>query len=150
MIYPFKVPGFENRLLGVKLDRLMFKAELMIDGKIALVAGAKGRYALKRLDKTWADASIERGIFLDPLPTVMVDGVRYHLGASLLWYEWLWAALPVVGIFVAGIPGAVLGLIGIVVNIRLLRICQTSVAKFTLSGIVTLALLAVGFIISSL
>jgi hypothetical protein len=77
--------------------------------------------------------------FIDPIPTVRIGDDLIYLARKLEWHEYIWAALPIVLLFIGGALGAVAGILGSYCNFRILRSDRGGIMKYVLSGFTTLA-----------
>lgn len=120
MQYPVHARGFEGRQLVLETPGLFSSAKLLLDGRPAPKGPRRGQFLLRRLDGTEAIAK-SLNTFFDPVPQVMIDNEIVKVVEPLKWYQWIWAGLPILLIFVGGALGAVLGLMATGLNARIFR-----------------------------
>lgn len=142
MRIPLALAGFEGQDLAVDTGGL-WRGPRLLQGEVLAPKGPRrGTVALRRNDGTPAVARIRpRALGLDPVPDVDVDGRTVHLSPPLAWYEWAWAALPVLLLFVGGAIGGVAGVLAAHFNLRLFRSERGAAEKYSLTGLVNLAAL---------
>jgi hypothetical protein len=136
MRYPLTVEGFEGRQLEVE-SRLFGRPRLWLDGETPPRGPKRGHFLLRRDDGSELVVQLKPAM-MDTLPKVFIDGEPYHLARPLAWYEMLWAGIPLLLYLFGGILGSLLGVAGALVNRNLLRSERGAVARYTLTGGVTL------------
>jgi len=85
---------------------------------------------------------------LDPVPQVVIDGQTFPVTEPLKWYQWLWSGLPFVLAIIGGALGGLFGGIACAINGRVFRYNLNGLAKYLLTGLVSLGAV-VAFIISA-
>jgi len=68
----------------------------------------------------------------------------------LEWYEWIWIGLPVLLVFAGGLLGAIIGLVASRESARVLRGEGSRVAKFFITGFVTLGAIGIYLVLAVL
>ena len=140
MQYPVQAEGFEGRKLILEIPGFFSSAKLWIDGQLAPKGPKKGLFLLRRLDGTEATAKF-RNQFLDPVPQLVIDNETIKVVEPLRWYQWIWAGLPVLLIFIGGALGAILGFLATSINTRIFRSEINGLVQY-----VTVAVVSVGFV----
>lgn len=148
MQYPLTVPGFENRQLVVESSGIWSGAKLLIDGEPAPKGPKRGQFVLHRFDGSEAIAQFRGTNFLDPIPQVVIDGKPFSATEPLKWYQWLWCGLPFVLAIIGGALGGLFGGIACAINGRVFRYNLNGLAKYLLTGLVSLGAV-VAFLISA-
>lgn len=133
MEFPLTVPGFEGRNLVVKTAGFFSGAKLMVDGEPAEKGKKAGQFVLRRNDGTQVVATL-RGNVIDPAPVVTIDGTAVKVAEPFKWYEWLWAGLPIVLVFIGGLLGGLCGGVAVYVNGQVLRSDFNGTVKFLIMG----------------
>ena len=136
MEFPLSVPGFEGRNLTVKAAGLFSGPKIFIDGEPAGKGPKAGQLVLRRNDGSQAIARLRNNI-IDPVPTITIDEKPVKVAEPLKWYEWLWAGLPVVLVFVGGLLGGLCGGVAAYANGHILRSGLNGVVKFLVTGAIS-------------
>lgn len=137
MRYEIQHPAFTARRLSVETTGGMFSPpRLLVDGQPA--TPVKGKYTVA------SDAGVETTIrfkagFPDPLPRVMIGTEVVAFAPALPWHAQAWILLPFALVVVGGAIGGLCGAVAVMTNGRIFRGEQGAVAKYALSGLVTLA-----------
>jgi hypothetical protein len=84
------------------------------------------------------------------VPHLVVDDKVINLVEPLKWYQWMWGGLPIALIFIGGVLGAIAGIIGFTINIKVFRTELNSVLKYVVSGIVSILAVVTYFIAAML
>ena len=129
--------GFEGRQLVVESAGLFSGPRLMLDGRPASKGPKRGQLLLRRNDGVDVIAQL-RGVFVDPIPQVTVDGKRIKIAEPLPWYVWVWSGLPIVLLFMGGALGAGLGMAAMMINGRIFRTNVHGALKFAITGAISL------------
>lgn len=124
-------------------------SRLFVNGQPARPGPKRGQYLLRRSDGTDIIAYFKGG-FPDPVPVLMVDNQPFRLAEPLLWYQWAWAGLPLILLFLGGAIGGGLGAGAMMLNAQILRSNRSVLLKYALSGAVSLVAFGVWFVIVSL
>jgi len=130
-------------------QRLSVRASGWFSGPRLLLNGApltkkRGVY-LARADNG-GDVPIRLKIVLgDPIPVLTIGGETVRLVRPLTWYEYVWAAIPLVLLFVGGALGAFVGTVTTYANVRILRAPRGSAARYGFSGLATVGAFIIFF-----
>jgi hypothetical protein len=136
--------GFEGRQLIVESSGFFSGPRLMLDGQPASKGPKRGQLLLRRNDGVDVIAQL-RGVFVDPIPQVTVDGKTIKIAEPLPWYIWLWSGLPIVLLFIGGALGGGLGAAAMMINGRVFRTDMHGGLKFALTGAISLVTTLVFF-----
>jgi hypothetical protein len=147
MQYPIELAGFDDQQIILDTGGFFSSPKLLVNGTPAPKGEKRGQLLLKRSDGTQATAQL-RSTFIDPAPTLLVNGQKVPVVEPLKWYQLTWACIPLVLMFIGGLVGGVCGVIGAMLNIRILRSDLNSIPKLFLSGLVTLLSFLVYFILA--
>lgn len=139
MNYPLTVAGFEGRALMLQTSSFFAGPKLLLDGFPAPKGPKRGQFALLRNDGSQAIAELNRSNFLDPVPKVMIDGITLAVVQPLKWYQWVWAGIPILLLFIGGALGGLTGAIATGINSRIFRSALHPFAKYALSGLISVA-----------
>lgn len=139
MQYPVIIEGFENQKIEVKAPGLLAGPKLLVNGQPAPKGPKRNQMALRRDDGVDVTAVWKPRLLGLDVPQIVVDGKPIAVVEALNWYEWLWAALPVLLVFAGGAVGAMMGVLGLYVNIKLFRSSLNGVLKYAATGAATLA-----------
>lgn len=129
-------PSFHRRHIALRPAGFFSGPKLLQNN--AEVSGKKGRYEV-RDDSDEARIVEIKGRFLDPLPKLTVDGEEVALGRPLTWYEYAWLGLPIFLVFAGGAIGGAFGFLAAYSSARLFRSDRTAVAKYALSGLISIS-----------
>ena len=136
--------GFEGRQLVVESAGFFSGPRLMLDGQPASKGPKRGQLLLRRNDGVDVIAQL-RGVFVDPIPQVTVDGKTIKIAEPLAWYVWLWGGLPILLLFIGGALGGGLGAAAMMINGRIFRADMHGALKFALTGVISLVTTLVFF-----
>jgi hypothetical protein len=136
--------GFEGRQLIVESAGWFSGPRLLLDGQPAPKGPKRGQLLLRRNDGVDVIAQL-RGVFVDPIPQVTVDGKTIKIAEPLPWYVWVWSGLPLVLLFMGGALGGGLGAMAMTINGRVFRADMHSALKFAITGAISLVTALVFF-----
>ncbi len=135
--YQLSLPGFEGRRIEVRASGFFTGYKLLVDGSPVAKGPKRGQMLLRRNDGTDVLAAWKpMGLGLD-VPQLQVEGTTIPLVRPLLWYEWIWAGVPFVLLFIGGALGGLLGGVALAVNVKLFRSEFSTPMKFLFSGVVS-------------
>jgi hypothetical protein len=141
--------GFEGRQLVVESAGFFAGPRLMLDGQPASKGPKRGQLLLRRNDGVAVIAQL-RGVFVDPIPQVTVDGKKIKIAEPLPWYVWIWSGLPLVLLFMGGALGGGLGAVAMTINGRIFRADMHGALKFAVTGAISLVATLVFFTLAIL
>ncbi len=141
--------GFEGRQLVVESAGFFAGPRLMLDGQPASKGPKRGQLLLRRNDGVAVIAQL-RGVFVDPIPQVTVDGKKIKIAEPLPWYVWIWSGLPLVLLFMGGALGGGLGAVAMTINGRIFRADMHGALKFAITGAISLVATLVFFTLAIL
>jgi hypothetical protein len=141
--------GFEGRQLIIESAGFFSGPRLLLDGQPASKGPKRGQLLLRRNDGSDVIAQL-RGVFVDPIPQVTIDGKTIKIAEPLPWYVWLWSGLPIVLLFIGGALGAGLGVAAMMVNGRVFRANMHVALKFALTGAISLVTVLIFFALAML
>lgn len=136
--------GFEGRQLVVQSAGVFSGPRLMLDGQPAPKGPKRGQLLLRRNDGVDVIAQL-RGVFVDPIPQVTIDGKTIKIAEPLPWYVWVWSGLPIVLLFMGGALGGGLGAAAMMINGRIFRADMHGALKFAITGAISLVTTLVFF-----
>jgi hypothetical protein len=140
-----KHPAFKSRHLSVEQASFFSGPKLLLDGVV--VKKEKGAYPVAS-DSGQPVMIQMRYNLLDPIPTIKVGGAAIELAKPLRWFEYAWIGLPMLLVFTGGALGGFVGGGSTVVNGRIFRSERSTVAKYVLAAVTTVAGAAVFFVIA--
>ena len=148
MQYPVPIEGFEGRQVVIETPGIFSRTKLMIDGQPAPKGAKRGQFLLRRNDGTEVTAKL-KGIFLDPVPQVVInDGQTVRVVEPLTWYQWVWAGLPILLVFVGGALGGLLGFSATSLSARLYRSEISGLAQYVIVAAISIVAVMTYFIIA--
>jgi hypothetical protein len=133
-------PEFKRQHLTLETASVFSGPKLLLNGMV--VKKQKGRYRVA------SDSGAEKLIQLkynlvDPVPGIKIDGEGVNLVEPLQWYEYAWSGLPILLVLTGGALGGLVGGVATMANGRLFRSDRGAVAKYGMSGLITLLAVAV-------
>ena len=128
------IPGFESRKVMITSSGLVAGPKLIVDGEI--IKNRWGKYTLRRNDGADVEARL-RSNWIDPVPSLMMDGKKYLVVAPLKWYEMLWGGWPVALLFVGGALGALCGVGAAYINSHIFRSDFSTAMKYSITGLIS-------------
>lgn len=135
MKYLINLPGFEGQTIELQSAGLLTGAKLLVDGQPAPKGQKRGEMLLRRNDGK--DVVVRfKGIFLD-VPVLLVDDELVQVAEPLKWYEWGWNCLPILIVVGGGAIPFLISFIALSLNLKIFRQQQTTLAKYGLTGLVT-------------
>ncbi len=149
MSYVANIEGFEGQNIAVEVS-FWSGPKLMINGGTAPKGSKRGEMLLQRNDGQQAVASWRQQFLGLDVPQLVVDGKIVKLVEPLRWYQYVWGGLPVLLIFGGGALGAIAGLIGFSINIRVFRTGPNSAMRYVVSGAVSALAVAAYFVVAIL
>ncbi|MCR9095914.1 MAG: hypothetical protein NXI30_16960 [bacterium] len=139
MRFPVAHEDFEGRNLEVRIEGFFGSAKLY-DGT-AQVSG-RGKFVLR--DNHGEEREIKFKVnWIDPIPTVVIDGTEIRVARALEWYEYVWMGLPVMLVVSGGALGALIGLSAAYSSARIFRSDRPVVSRYALSAVASAIALVV-------
>ncbi len=139
MQYFVPVDGFEENQIEIKPAGYLSNAKLLVNGQEAPKGSKRGEYLLQRNDGVEVKAKFKNMLF-DPIPQVVINDEQViKVVEPLKWYQWLWASLPILLIFMGGALGAFFGIIATNISIRIYRSEMGAIAQYLLIGLISIA-----------
>ena len=141
MRYPVRLEGFEGQTLEIQPGGLFSGPKVFVNHQQA--PKGKGREViLRRNDGTSVEARLKPSVFGLDVPQLVVEGKTIRVIDPLKWYVWVWIALPILLVFVGGALGGIVGALGLTTNAKIVRSKMTGLAKFVLTAVVSLFVVA--------
>lgn len=125
---------FERQKLVVRTADWFSGPQLLLNG--SPLKRIKGAYSAQEDDGGQMSIRLKI-VFGDPVPRVRLNDEDVQIAKPLRWYEYGWAALPMVLLFVGGALGGLTGALGCYCNFRIFRSDRAGIAKLALSGVTT-------------
>ncbi len=138
MEYPVNLAGFEGMTIVVQTAGLFSGPKLLINGHLPPKGPKRGQMLLHRNDGREIIASWKPQFMGLDVPRLVVDGTIVNVAEPLKWYVWAWCALPAILIVSGGAVGALSGAVGSILNLLIIRSPLPGLAKFLLTGLVSL------------
>src|SRR5262249_14785244 len=85
---------------------------------------------------------------LDPIPNLVVGGQTMQLAPALEWYQYLWMTIPVALVFTGGAIGGLCGGAAAATSSQIFRSDRSEMAKYGLTGAISVAAFLVYFLIA--
>jgi hypothetical protein len=140
-----KHPAFRSKHLSVEQASFFSGPKLLLDGVV--VKKEKGGCPVVS-DSGQQVMTQMRYNLLDPIPTIKIGDAAIELAKPLRWFEYAWIGLPMLLVFAGGALGGFVGGGSTVVNGRIFRSERSTVAKYALAAVTTIAGAAVFFVIA--
>ena len=147
MKYRVEIPGFESQEVLVEQAGFFKGAKVYLNGQQAEKGSKWGSLGLTRDDGTQVDARMVNNM-VDPIPSIMVDGEKYHPTEPLSWLQYIWAGWPVILLFVGGFLGALVGIIAGLINGRIFRMELSTPLKYIITGVIAVGGVGVYFVLA--
>ena len=149
MEFKVETEGFERQQLTVKSAGAFSGPKLLLNGSPAPKGEKRGEFLLTRDDGKQVTAKFGAN-FLDHVPHVIVDGQKINLVEPLHWYQWVWAALPILLVFLGGVIGGAVGAVALAINVRLFRSEMKPLPQYLVTGAVSGASVIIYIIVAIL
>ena len=118
-------PRFQNQILSVR-PAGMLGAKLLLNGVI--LKRQKGVYSA--VDDGGVATPVRLKTAIDPIPKVDIDGTVVEIARPLAWYEYAWAAWPILLIGLGGAIGGLLGGAAAAANLQIIRKDWSAPARY--------------------
>lgn len=145
MSYPAKIEGFEYQNIEVQTG-FWTGPRLLVNGEPAPKGSKRGEMILRRDDGRQVTATWKPQFLGLDVPQLVVDGRTVQLVEPLKWYQWVWGGWPIVLLFVGGALGAIVGMLGAVINARVFRAEISEILKYVVTGVVSILAVLVYFV----
>jgi hypothetical protein len=140
-----KHPAFKSKHLSVEPASFFSGPKLLLDGVV--VKKQKGGYPVAS-DSGQTVLIQMRYNLLDPIPTIKIGDAPVEIAKPLRWFEYAWIGLPMLLVFAGGALGGFVGGGSTVVNGRIFRSEHSTIAKYALAAVTTVAGAAVFFVVT--
>lgn len=138
MQYPVNVPGFEGRNMVVETS-VWSTPKLLVDGGPAPKGPKRNQYAIKPHNSNHEVLVELKTKFPDSIPVVYANGNEYHIAEPLSTSAMIWAAAPLLLMFVGGAIGGLLGGLAAFANMQAMRSDLPIPARYGISGVFSFA-----------
>jgi hypothetical protein len=118
--YPIKIPGFGKQKIELEISGFLGKTRILLNGNPAEKGHRKDEFILYQPNGVRVSAQLQN-TFFDAIPKVLVHGEAYEILPPLTWYQYVFAGLSLILVLYGGGYGGLLGMIGFLINIRILR-----------------------------
>lgn len=116
----------------VRTAGIFTSAKLIINGDI--IKGKNNKYELGN------GTVIElKHKFADPIPDVFIDNVKIEIAPAINGFAYIWAALPIVLLFIGGALGGLIGALATYLNFRIFRNTKNTAQKYIFTFLITLS-----------
>jgi len=119
-LFPVKIKGFENKRIELESSGFFSPARLLVNGVKAESGIKNNEVILRKEDGTKVSVYIQNAFF-DTIPRLVVNGETISVAPPLKWHQYVLCGLTLFLIFYGGAIGAVLCMIGFLINIRTMR-----------------------------
>lgn len=136
--------GFDSQQIAVKPATFFQGPKFIVNGSV--IKPIKGNYVLK--NDAGADVTVRLlYYFIDPIPKLKVDGTVVPIAPSLKWYQYVWAAFPLLYVINGGALGAMVGIFALQSNAVIFRSERAMPMKYALTLAISVGGLAFFFLI---
>ena len=136
MIYKVNIDGFEGQVIEIKTS-FFVSPKLLVNGQPAPKGSKRGEMLLKSNDGAEVVAKWKPQLIGFDVPQLVVNDKVISVVEPIKWYQAVWSGLSLILVFIGGALGAILGLIGFTVNIRIFRTEMNGALKYLVSAIVS-------------
>jgi hypothetical protein len=150
--YTVHADGFATQPLHLEIAGVFSSAHLVQNGVRVPKGPERGTFVLRRDDGREAVARLRPSafLFLDPVPTVEIDGERIQVVQPFRWYELVWLALPILLIFGGGAIGGAVGVGAAAMNATVFRSQGPGPRRYVLTAGISLLAIIVYIVLASL
>lgn len=138
--------AFKEQRLAVETAGWFRGPRLFLNG--AVVPKQKRRYTVTADSGTAVTIQLKYN-YLDPIPKVKIGEEMAELASPLKWYEYVWIGIPIVLVFAGGAIGGLVGALSANASGRIFRSDRSSLAKYGLSGVITLGAFVVFLVLAA-
>jgi hypothetical protein len=149
MSYSTGIEGFEGQNVEVKTS-FWTGPKLLINSAPAPKGKKRGEMLLQRNDGRQVSAVWRQQFMGFDVPQLIVDGKVINIVEPLPWYQWLWVSLPILLVFMGGIPGTIIGIIAFTINAKTFRTELNDILKYLATGAVSILAAIIYFIVALL
>lgn len=136
MSYTVNIEGFEGQKIGVNVG-FWTGPKLLVNGELAPKGSKRGEMLLQRNDGNQVIAKWKPQVLGLDVPQLVADGKTIQLVEPLKWYQLIWGGWPILMIFMGGALGAIVGVIGFLINTRIFRANLNGLVKYLATGIIS-------------
>lgn len=130
MKYAFRLPDFPLNNFELETPAWKGKPTLFMDGEILKQSAEKGEpYLIPAGNGTFVQA-FPKYKFPDTVPALEINGQKNQIAEKLHPIQFIFGALPVVLLFLGGAIGGATGLMGALLNFKILRQEGSLTAKY--------------------
>lgn len=138
MAYPVTLEGFTMHPITIEPAGWIRGARVMVDGQPAPKGPKPRQVILCRDDGAQVIAQMQTGLLgFDPVPYLVIDNKPVYAVRPLQWYEGVWAALPLILLFIGGLIGGVTGALAFWINVHLFRSNQPAIVRYGSAALVS-------------
>lgn len=118
--YPVQIKGFENQKIELESSGFFSPARLLVNG-VRAESGQKNNEVIIRKSNGSKTSVFFQNAFFDTIPRLIVNGEIIRIVPPVRWYQYVYCGLTLFLIFYGGAIGAIISMIGFLMNIRTLR-----------------------------
>lgn len=134
--YPLTIEGFTGQTIEMVPPGLLSPAKLLVNGAPAPKGPKMGQMLLRRADGREVVAKWKLQMLGTDIPNLEVDGKVIRIVPPLKWYEFTWAGIPILLLFIGGAVGGGVGAVGTIMNVKIFRSSMPAIAKYFLALLV--------------
>jgi hypothetical protein len=146
--YP-EIAGFEGQKIDAQVS-FWSGPKLLINGAPAAKGAKRGEMLLQRNDGGQVTAKWKLQLLGLDTPQLVVGEQTINLVEPLKWYQWAWGGLPALLLFAGGGLGAIAGLIGFSLSLKVFRSQLSAPVKYLLSAVVSILAIVIYIIVGTL
>lgn len=145
--YSVEIPGCEGVPVRIEVGGI-FRGVRVFHGDKEIVLNKSREFVITRNDGSTVQAQL-KGNFVDTLPKLIVGGVKYEFAPPIPIHAVLWFGLPLGLVAFGGMLGGFVGFIAAYFNLTFYRSSFPAAVRYFVSGIVTVAALALYLVVAS-
>jgi hypothetical protein len=149
MVHNVKIDGFEGQNIQVQTS-FWTGPKLLVNGAPAPQGRSRSDMLLRRNDGSQVNAMWKPKLMGLDVPQLIVDGRVVDVVEPLMWYQWLWAGLPIVLVFMGGALGGLTGAVAFSISTRVFRMDQNGWLKYALVGLISLLALVIYVVLAGI
>lgn len=146
--YPVEIPGCENKKVELQVAGFITPIKLLVDGEAAQPGRRRNELIIRGKNGKPISVYVQNAFF-DTVPRLRVDGKTIQVVPALKWYTYIWSGIPLTLVFAGGMLGAILALLGFILNIRIARTSINPIFRFLLIGLTSTAAWAAYFLLAT-
>lgn len=130
MKYKFQLPDFPNSNFEIKTSIWTGKSILFKDNVQVGQSNETGKPFLIPNETGSLVMAFPKKAFPDFVPTLEINGIKYHIVEKLKWYQVALGGFPILLLFIGGALGGAIGALGTIINFTIFRQVGSDALKY--------------------